>query len=146
MITRSFDRFRNFLIVPKIIFFGFYPDARRRFVLLCQDSSGDLFFLPKTEKANVCAAQRPALSFHFFNGIHIIIINFAQRAIFELSVLVRSVPAIFHFFVSPFQNVFLMSRSYHIAPYLSIDILHKNYILNLYKMTISYSVQMQKKL
>ena len=30
--------------------------------------------------------------------------------------------------------------------FLSIDILHKNYTLDLYKMTMGYFVQMQKKL
>ena len=52
-----------------------------------------------------------------------------------------------HIFMPPFQNVFylfLMSRSYHIASFLSIDILHKNYLLELYKMTMGYSVQIQK--
>ena len=39
----------------------------------------------------------------------------------------------------------LMPRSYNIAPHLSIDILYKNYILDLYKMTIGYSVQILKK-
>ena len=52
------------------------------------------------------------------------------------------------FFISPFSKcfLFLLSRSYHIVPHLSIDILHKNYILELYKMTMGYSVQIQKKL
>ena len=45
-----------------------------------------------------------------------------------------------------FKMFFFVSLSYHIAPYLPIDILHKNYILDLYKMTMGYSVQMQKKL
>ena len=54
-----------------------------------------------------------------------------------------------HMFISPFQNVFLfllMSISYNIAPYLPIDVLHKNYILYLYKMTMGYYVQIVKKL
>ena len=54
-----------------------------------------------------------------------------------------------HIFYISFSKcffIFLMSRSYHIAPHLSVDVLHKNYILELYKTTMGYSVQIPKKL
>ena len=67
--------------------------------------------------------------------------SFDRNVLFEVSNI--------HMFISPFQNVFLfplMPRSYHIAPHLYIDVLHKNYILDLSKMTMGYSVQIVKKL